>query len=59
MKNFTKEKQGGFIQIIIIIVIAMLLMRYLGLTISGIMDYFHLSWPGIINWFKDLFNSIK
>ena len=59
-------KQGGFIKLILIIVIALLLMRYFNITISGILSYFHLTWPEIINWlkqvlnwFKDLFNSIK
>lgn len=65
MKN-KKVEQGGFLQIIILIIIALLLMRYFNLTISGILAYFHLTWPEIINWFKealnwfkDLFNSVK
>jgi hypothetical protein len=61
-----KNEKGGFLQVIIIIIIALLLMRYFGLTISGILAYFHLTWPEIINWFKqaldwlkNLFNSVK
>ncbi|OGI95004.1 hypothetical protein A2917_01320 [Candidatus Nomurabacteria bacterium RIFCSPLOWO2_01_FULL_42_17] len=59
MKNNLKNQNRGFLQLIIIIVIALLLMRYFGITISGILDYFHLTWAGILNWFKDLFNSVK
>ncbi len=61
-----KSKESGFLKIIIIIIVALLLMRYFGITISGILAYFHLTWPEIINWFKqaldwfkDLFNSVK
>ncbi|HTE48406.1 MAG TPA: hypothetical protein VK675_00675 [Candidatus Paceibacterota bacterium] len=66
IENKIQNKESGFIQIIIIIIIALLLMRHFGLTISGILAYFHLTWPEIIgwfqqvfNWFKDLFNSVK
>jgi hypothetical protein len=58
--------QAGFIKLIIVIVIALLLMRYFHITITGILAYFHLTWPEImnwfqqsLNWFKDLFNSVK
>jgi hypothetical protein len=61
-----KNRKKGFFQIIIIIIVALLLMRYFGLTISGILAYFHLTWGEIIgwlksalDWFKDLFNSVK
>lgn len=60
------NQQGGFIKLIIVIVVALLLMKYFGITITGILAYFHLTWPEIINWFqqalnwfKDLFNSVK
>ncbi|MFA6257470.1 MAG: hypothetical protein WC671_00460 [Candidatus Paceibacterota bacterium] len=66
MKNEIKNKQSGFLQIIILIVLALLLMRYFNLTITGILSYFNLTWIEIINWlkealnwFKDLFNSVK
>jgi len=59
MKNKINNKEGGFLQIIILIIIALLLMRYFGLTITGILDYLNLSWSGIITWIKDLFNSVK
>jgi hypothetical protein len=61
-----KNQKGGFLKIIIFVIIALLVMRYFHLTISGILAYFHLTWPEIINWFKgalnwfqDLFNSVK
>lgn len=66
MTNEIKSKKGGFLKLIIVIIIALLIMRYFGLTISGILAYFHLSWAEIINWFKqaldwlkDLFLSVK
>jgi hypothetical protein len=54
MKNIFKNKedgplskQGGFIELIILIVIALLLMKYLGITVSG-----------VINWFMSFFRSV-
>lgn len=64
MKNIIKNparlggKQNGFLQIIILIVIALLLMNYFHLTISGVLAYFHTSISDIINWFKSLFQSV-
>ncbi len=46
MKNL-QNKQGGFLDIIISIVIIFLIMRYFGLTITGIFD-----------WLRELFYSI-
>lgn len=37
-KNINKE--GGFLEIIIIIIIALLIMRYFGITVSGVVDWF-------------------
>lgn len=66
MINKIKNKEGGFLKLIILIVVVLLLMRYFHITISGILAYFHLTWPEIISWltkawewFKDLFNSVK
>jgi hypothetical protein len=66
MINQIKNKRGGFLQLIIIIIIALLIMRYFGLTFSGILAYFNLTWVEIIGWFKqaldwlkDLFTSVK
>jgi flagellar basal body-associated protein FliL len=47
MKSETKNKEGGFIQIIIIIIVILLVMKYFGLTISG-----------IIHWFVSFFNNV-
>jgi len=59
MKDIFKNKEGGFLQLIILIIITLLVMQYFGLTITGILQYFNLSLEGILNWFKDLFNSVK
>lgn len=63
MKN---KKEKGFIKLIIIIVIALLLMKYFNITISGTLEYFNLTWADILNyikvaldWLKELFNSVK
>jgi len=42
-----KNKEGGFIQLIIIVIVAFLLMRYFDITVTE-----------IFNWFKALFRSI-
>ena len=47
MKNQIKNKEGGFIEIIIIVIIALLIMKYNGMTISG-----------VIVWFKSFFASV-
>jgi len=49
MENKTKNnnKEGGFLQIIIFIIIALLIMKYFGVTISG-----------VINWFSAFFGSV-
>lgn len=66
MINKIRNQEGGFLKLIILIVVVLLIMRYFNLTITGILAYFHLTWPEIINWFKqaldwfkDLFNSVK
>lgn len=66
MKHRIKNKEGGFIKLIIVIIVALLLMRHFGFTITGILNYFNLTWAEImgwlasaLNWFKDLFNSVK
>jgi len=40
MKNNIKNKNGGFLQIIIVIIIALLIMKYFGITISVVVDWF-------------------
>ena len=71
MKNITKNpaspvgtptrlgrEQGGFLQIIILIVIALLIMNYFNLTVSGVLAYFNTSLSEIANWFKSLFQNV-
>ena len=65
-QKYLYKKEGGFIQLIIVIIVALLLMRYFNLTFTGILDYFNLTWNDVIawlgkalQWFKDLFNSVK
>ena len=64
--NQIKNKKGGFLQLIIIIVVALLIMRYFDLTFTGIFAYFGLTWAEVItwlkqalDWLKDLFVSVK
>jgi hypothetical protein len=66
MKNKIKNERGGFLKLIIVIIVALLLMRYFNITISEILAYFNLTWTEIISWLKkaldwfiDLFNSVK
>lgn len=53
MKNNIKNparfggKQDGFLEIIILIIIALLLMKYFGITISG-----------VVNWFSSFFSGV-
>ena len=42
-----KQKQGGFIELIILIIIALILMKYLGITVTG-----------VVNWFLSFFRSV-
>ncbi|MBI3305673.1 hypothetical protein HYZ82_00895 [Candidatus Nomurabacteria bacterium] len=65
-KKNSLPAQSGFLQLIIIIIIALLIMKYFGLTFSGILAYLGLTWAEIIGWFKaaldwlkDLFISVK
>jgi hypothetical protein len=43
----TSAGQDGFLEIIIIIVIALLIMKYFGVTISG-----------VIHWFTSFFSNV-
>ncbi|MDR3519943.1 MAG: hypothetical protein P4L63_03620 [Candidatus Pacebacteria bacterium] len=47
MENKIKNKEGGFIELIILIIIALLIMKYFGITISG-----------VVNWFESFFRSV-
>ena len=47
MNNNIKNKQGGFIKLIIFIVVVLFLMKY-----------FEISVVDVLNWLKTLFNSV-
>jgi len=47
MKNQIKNEQKGIIELIILIIIALLLMKYFGITISG-----------VIYWFESFFRNV-
>jgi hypothetical protein len=47
MMNKLKNKNGGFLELIIIIILAIFLL-----------NYFHLSVDGVLNWFRVAFNNI-
>ncbi len=40
MVNKIKNQKGGFIQIIILIIVALLIMKYYGVTLTGVKDWF-------------------
>jgi len=42
-----KNRQSGFLEIIVIVVIALLIMKYMGVTVSG-----------VINWFTTFFRDV-
>ena len=35
-----KNKSGGFIELIVLIIIALLIMKYFGVTVSGVFEWF-------------------
>lgn len=47
MKNKPNNQQGGFLQIIIGIIIVLIIMKILGVTVSGV-------WNGFANFFSDV-----
>jgi len=47
IKNKNQNEQGGFIELIVVIIVALLVMRYFGVTISG-----------VIHWFTSFFASV-
>jgi hypothetical protein len=47
MKNKINNQQGGFLQIIILVIIALIVMKYLGITVSG-----------VLNWLANLLRSV-
>ncbi len=47
IKNMKNNQQGGFIELLVIIIIVLFIMRYFGFTISG-----------LVNWFINMFRSV-
>lgn len=48
MKDNLKNTQGGFIQIIIFILVVLLVMKYFNLTISDVFNYFKTFFAGVL-----------
>ena len=46
-KKMKSSKQGGFLELIVLIIVALLIMKYMGLTVSEVVD-----------WFKDFFAGV-
>ena len=58
MKN--KNKQSGFIDLILMIVAGLIAMRFYGVTFSDLTDWLkNLNADKMIGWFKDLMDWIK
>ncbi len=47
MNSNIKSEQGGFLKLIVLIVIALLLMKYFKVSVTDVID-----------WFKTVFNSV-
>jgi hypothetical protein len=49
MKNAEeKNKESGIIEIIVLIIIALLIMKYLGITITGVINWFTAFFSGVL-----------
>jgi hypothetical protein len=47
-KGMPTGRQSGFIELIIIIIVALLIMKYYGITISGAIDWFKLFFSNVL-----------
>ncbi len=47
MEKRVENKEGGFLKLVILIIVALIIMKYL-----------HISLSDILNWFKTLFKSV-
>ncbi len=56
--SLTTRKQGGFLELIVLIIVALIILNYFHLTISGILSYFGTSISGIVTWFKTAFLNV-
>jgi len=46
-KGLPAGGQGGFLELIVLVIVVLLIMKYMGLTVSEVVD-----------WFKDFFGSV-
>ncbi|HEV7701827.1 MAG TPA: hypothetical protein VGO63_00045 [Candidatus Paceibacterota bacterium] len=54
MNTKIKNKEGGFVELIIVIIIALLLMKYFGITVSTVLGWLKM----FVDWFTTYFHSI-
>jgi hypothetical protein len=52
------NREGGFLELIVLVIVAVFLMNYFGLTISGILSYFGTSVSEIVAWIKTAFQNV-
>ena len=57
--NKIKNRRRGFLQLIIIIIIAIALMAWFDVSITEVLDYARNFIIEAINWFKGIFNSVR
>ncbi len=54
MKNQIKNQKSGFIQIIILIIVVLILMKYFGISIPDIIDWI----AGLFQWVADFLRNL-
>lgn len=54
MKKDFENNQKGFLDIIIGIIIALVIMKLLGITVSDVISWFKL----FLDWFKSIFSDV-
>lgn len=66
MKRRNLNQQGGFVQLIVLIILILLFMRHFNLTISGSLGYFNLTIGDVVQaaknffyWFLNLLYSVR
>jgi hypothetical protein len=47
-KVTVKNKEGGFLEIIVVILIALFIMKYMGVTISDVVIWFKTTFSGVL-----------
>lgn len=53
-KNKTNREQSGFIEFIVLVFVALLIMKYIGITISEVVAWF----KTFFAWFLSFFGSV-